>query len=570
VIIEIGGKMPRIRKDKTQSREKIWLVGPYIRLSRDDGSEESESVTNQKKIISEFFEREFHEPYEIVDWYIDDGISGTTGDERPDFQRAIKDMKKGRINCIPCKSLSRAFRNYADQGYYLEQLFPTYNLRFISIGNPKVDTHLDPSAIIDGMELPINGLMNDRYAAKTSQDIKRVFDMKRRNGEFISPFAPYGFIKNPENKNHLLIDEEVASVVRDIFHWRGNLGMSKGNIAKKLNELGVPSPSAYKKSKGLNFNSPSSQGDGLWGDNTIRNMLKDERYIGNMVQGRRRVISYKVHKVVNNDETDWCIVKGTHEAIVELSLFEKIQEMDKRDTRVAPGKKTTYIFSGFMYCADCGKFMRRKASSKQRKTQRAYYTCSTRAIKGKQFCKPNTMREDLLEDVVLKAIQNQIERVTNMSHIISSINEQTKIDTQSSRLKVQLADRRKELKKVTHVTESLYMDWKIGDITKDEYHSMKLNFEEKANNIKNIIMNIEKEIATFAQDLGEDSPYLKMFMKYKNIKKLDRTLLTELIDCIELGENHEMTITFRFQEQQEHLMEFIENNQIQEAQEQTS
>lgn len=570
VIIEIGGKMPRVRKDKTQSREKIWKVGPYIRLSRDDGSEESMSVTNQKKIISEFFEREFHEPYEIVDWYIDDGISGTTGDERPDFRRAVEDMKNGRINCIPCKSLSRAFRNYADQGYYLEQLFPTYNLRFISIGSPKVDTYLDPSAIIDGMEVPINGLMNDRYAARTSQDVRRTFDMKRRKGEFIGNFAPYGFIKNPDNKNLLLIDEEVASVVKDIFNWRGNLGMSKRKIAHRLNEFGIMSPLAYKHSKGFKINIPRGKFDGLWAEHTIRNMLKNEMYIGNMVQGRRRVVSYKVHKVVHNDEKDWCIVKGTHEAIIDLSLFEKIQEMDRRDTRVAPGKKTTYLLSGFTYCVDCGRSMRRRASSKQRKTQRAYYTCSTRANKGIQFCKSNSMREDLLEDVVLKAIQNQIKRVTNMAHIISNITKQAQIDTQSSRLKVQHAEKLRELKKITHVTESLYMDWKMGDITKTEYQNMKRSFKEKADSTNNIIENIEKEIANFSQDLNEDNPYLKMFMQYKNVKKLDRSLLTELIDRIDLGENHELTITFRFQEQQEHIMEFIENNQTKALQEQTS
>ena len=137
--------MLRIKK-RESIKEKVWLVGPYIRLSKDDGNDESLSVTNQKKMIMEYFEREFEEPHEIVDWYIDDGISGTTGDERVEFQRAVNDMKSGKINCLPCKTLSRAFRNYADQGYYLEQVFPTYNLRFISIGSPKVDTYLDPDA----------------------------------------------------------------------------------------------------------------------------------------------------------------------------------------------------------------------------------------------------------------------------------------------------------------------------------------------------------------------------------------------------------------------------------------
>ena len=560
--------MPRIRKDlaQTASHEKIWKIAPYIRLSRDDGNEESMSVTNQKKIISEFFEREFNELYEIVDWYVDDGISGTTGDERPEFQRAVEDMKKGKINCIACKTLSRAFRNYADQGYYLEQLFPTYNLRFISIGSPKVDTHIDPSSIIDGMELPINGLMNDRYAARTSQDVRRTFDMKRRKGEFIGAFAPYGLRKNPDNKNHLLIDEEAAAVVRDIFDWRGNLGMGKGNIARKLNELGVPNPIKYKQSKGLKHNPGSGKNDGLWSPKTISDILKSEMYIGNMVQGKNKVISYKVHKQVKIDEKDWYIVKGTHEPIIELSLFEKIQEMDKRDTRVPPDKKTVYLLSGFVYCADCDRSMLRKSSNRKKIDGSIYsyvgYTCSTRTRKGVQFCNANTMREELLTDILLIAIQKQIERVTDMANIISGINKQTLVKTQSSRLKVQLADKYKELKKITNIKESLYMDWKMGEINKDEYQSMKMNFETKSNDVKIVIRNIEKEIETFSQDIGEESPYLKTFMKHKNIEKIDRTLLTELVDKIEIGSNHEVTITFRFQEQQEHIMEFIENNQV--------
>ena len=554
--------MPRIRKHESieETKEKIWLVGPYIRLSKDDGNDESLSVTNQKKIILDFFEREFNEPYVIVDWYIDDGVSGTTGDERPNFRQAITDMKSGKINCIPCKTLSRAFRNYADQGYYLEQVFPTHNLRFISIGSPKVDTHLDPSAIIDGVELPINGLMNDRFAAKTSQDIRRTFDMKRRKGEFIGAFAPYGYKKNPENKNHLIVDEEVAPIVRDIFGWRGNDEMSKLAIARKLNELGILNPTAYKQKNGANFKMPHKKNDGMWGAKTIDEILKNEMYIGNMVQGKQRVISYKVHKKVLTDKKDWYIVENTHEAIVNYELFEKVQLINKRDTRVAPGNKAVYLFSGFMRCSDCDRAMRRKTSKRRRKNgsvnELVYYTCSTRATKGVEVCNANTIREDFIHDAVLKVIQTQISLVTDKEQVISEIKKQTMGKVQSLRLKVQLADKQQELKKITQTVDFLYMDFRSGDITKEDYLRMKATFEQKAKNIENVIANIESEIETFSQGVGKDSPYLKAFIKHNNIQTLDRSLLTELVEAIHIGENKEITITFKFQNQHQEEIVF--------------
>jgi len=241
-------------------------------------------------------------------------------------------MKSGKINCIPCKSLSRAFRNYADQGHYLEQVFPTYNLRFISITSPKVDTHLDPNAVIDGMELPINGLMNDRYAARTSQDIRRVFDVKRRNGEFIGAFAPYGYKKNPENKNHLIIDDEAAAVVRDIFRWYVmEDGMSKLGIVKHLNKLGVMTPTDYKHSKGLNLKTPNrAKNDGYWAIVTVATILKNPMYIGTMVQGKQRVISYKVKKAIQTPEDEWYVVENTHEPIIDKDTFNKALSLMER------------------------------------------------------------------------------------------------------------------------------------------------------------------------------------------------------------------------------------------------
>ena len=182
--------MPKAKprtQNPTQAGRITWLVAVYIRLSREDGGEESGSVINQKKILTEYMEKQFLGQYVLVDFYVDDGLSGTD-DTRASFMRVIQDIEDGRVNCVVCKTLSRAFRNYSDQGYYLESYFPQKKVRFISTGDPKIDTFTNPEAIT-GLEVPITGLMNDRYAAKTSDDVRRTFDHKRRNGEFIGALA---------------------------------------------------------------------------------------------------------------------------------------------------------------------------------------------------------------------------------------------------------------------------------------------------------------------------------------------------------------------------------------------
>ena len=275
--------MARIRKSSqsTVSSKPInsfWYIAAYIRLSREDGNDESLSVTNQKKIIGEYLETYFQGNFTLVDYYIDDGVTGTDYD-RPSFQRMLHDIETGTINCVICKNLSRMFRNYSDQGYFLEKIFPMHKTRFITVSDPKIDSYLHPEALL-GLEIPINGLMNDRFAAKTSFDVRATFATKRRKGEFIGAFAPYGYKKASENKNALVIDEEAAKVVQTIFQWFVYEGMSKNGIARRLNELGIVNPTAYKKSKGLNFSCPhTGKNDGLWSPGSVSSILKNQMYL---------------------------------------------------------------------------------------------------------------------------------------------------------------------------------------------------------------------------------------------------------------------------------------------------
>ena len=514
--------MARIRKSeasKTMSRQIIWKIGKYIRLSRDDGNVVSESVVNQDKILNDeipgFFEDGL---YEVVDTYIDDGTSGTTDLERRDFQRMVQDMKCGRINCIIVKNLSRAFRNSANQGHFLEEFIPLYNTRFISLYQPRIDTFLDPE-IVHSLEVSITGFINEQYAYKTSADVRRTFKHKRENGEFIGAFAPYGY-------------------------------------AKGLNEYGIPNPAAYKRSKGFHYENPHCKNnDGLWSPSTVARMLQNPLYIGVMRQGRQKVISYKVHKRAAVPEEEWFIVENAVPAI-DKDTFEAAQSLHRRDTRTAPGKQEVYLFAGFIRCADCRKSMVRHTSKNL-----VYYQCRTNRDKSKAKCTKHSIRLDVLEQAVLAAVQKQIEFVDSLSEIIKEINDAPVVHTESLRLNALLEQRTREFEKVAGVLDGLYMDWKNGDITRDQYRRMKVRFEEQAQQLQETIDHIRQECETIAQGIDDDNPYLTAFLKHRNIQSLSRGLLVELVNAIYVHEDKSIEIEFNFADQYRRIAEYVENNQ---------
>ena len=517
----------------------------------------SRSIVEQDKILTKWVEDYFHEDsHEVVDYFCDDGLTGTD-DARDEFQRLMEFAQGGRINCIVVKTLSRAFRNYADQGRYLEQVFPRLGVRFISIGNPFVDSYHDPDAILGGLEIPINGLMNDRFAAKTSADIRRTFDAKRKNGEFIGSFAPYGYRKDPRDKNSLVVDEEAAQHVRDIFHWFVAEGMSRRGIAMRLNELGVPNPTAYKQRvQRLNYQNPGAKGnDERWSANSVLGILSNEMYIGNMVQGRHRIISYKVHNQIKVPEEEWYIVPNTHEAIVSQDLFRQAQLLRTRNTRTAPGKRENYLFSGLLRCSDCNKAMSRKTSKRL-----VYYHCRTVLDKGMGACIKRSIREETLIQAVYDAIRLQIDLVQSLSDTLTAIQERPAAKTGSSRLNAMLALRQKELDRIDKAMESLYLDWKSGDITKEDYIRMRASFDEKTGALRVAVENIQEEMGTLVTSTGADDPYLTTFLNHKNIRELNRGIVVALIDAIYVHADGWVTIDFAFADEYKRAVELMEDN----------
>jgi len=306
----------------------------------------------------------------------------------------------------------------------------------------------------------------------------------------------------------------------------------------------------------MKYNNPQiDKNDGLWQGTSITTILSNEMYIGTMVQGKQKVISYKVHDKVAVPEDEWYRVADTHEPIIDSELFELVQEMQQKDTRRAPGKRQNYLFSGFLRCADCQKAMTRKPSK-----DIVYYNCSTYKRKSKTKCTIHSIRLDVLEPAVLTAIQKQIEVLSQLTEVIEEINKAPVVENKSKRLETLLKLRTQELEKSESVVTELYLDWKNGDITREQYLKMKEKFESQSEQLKGTIEHIKEEIMVMGEGVTSDNPYLKNFLKHRNIQSLTQGILAELVKDIFIHENGELTIVFKFEDQYRRIMDFIENN----------
>ena len=560
--------MSRKRRAMTQTvvkaKHRVWRIGIYIRLSKEDARclDESESVTNQRAIIEDHIAG-FHDgdEYIIVDEYVDDGISGTTDDERDDFQRMLADIKRGRVNCVIVKDLARSFRNYSDQGYYLDDWFPRYNVRFISLFHQPLDSYKEPQNM-RSIAVPIQGVLNENHCAETSDKVREVFDMKRRNGEHIGSFAAYGYLKDPTNKNALVVDEEAAGVVRDIFQMFLD-GMSKNAIVHYLNDHGVLCPAAYKRERlGLKYQNPSlAPGKRpLWCAMTVGKILQNRMYCGDMVQGRYRMKSYKIHvqEIVPQDE--WYIVENTHEAIIDRETFNKVQQLLMRDTRTGPQQKKLYLFSGFLKCADCGKSMTR---SKVGNT--VYYYCRTYKDQSKSACTKHTIKHTQLEAAVLCAIQQQVYLAVDFSKTIEQLGKAPLVKSQSKKLHDAIEQKERELAKIVRYKQSIYQDWKDGEITHSDYRHMKEEYEQQAEALNQVLERLREEQRELEKGIDMENPFLAAFQQHQNIEKLTRDVLIELVDHIKVYEGGSISIVFRFADELRRIREFIELNTHNEA-----
>ena len=543
---------------------KVWYIGKYIRLSKEDGDDkdESNSVTSQDKILDELImelAQNSDDEFVVYDTYIDDGYSGTDFN-RPDFQRILKDMKDCHINMIVTKDLSRLGRNYIEVGNYIEQIFPLFNIRFVTKAE-EIDSYAKPKSV-NNIIVPFKNLINDEYCRDISNKIILANNARKRNGQYLGSFPIYGYKKDPEDKYKLIIDEEPAEVVRLIYKLFLE-GKGRATITKILNDRGILNPTAYKQQvlKQNYVNACNMKGNTLWCDTTVAHILRNEMYAGTLIQGKKRMLSYKVHKMVDVPKEDWIVVKNNHEAIIDMETFRKVQDIITRDTRIKnDGTGEVSLFAGYIRCADCKRAMNKKSTNNKIKTYH-YYTCNTYRKKSTQSCTKHTIRSDYLEKLVLEAIKIQVDLAIEMEKMINKINKSAKRNFCNDNLEKMIKSKQNELEKYSKLKKSVYEDWKLGDISKEDYIEYKNSYEKEINNIQENIQYLENEKEKYKEQILGDNTWIASLKEKKNITKLTRDIIIELIDCIYVHEGGNITIKFKFTDEYERMLEYIKMNE---------
>lgn len=520
---------------------KLFRCGAYVRLSKEDGDKnESDSVSNQKKMIESYIEH--NEDFVLHDFYIDDGWSGTNFN-RPNFCRMLQDIDKGEINCIIVKDLSRFGRDYIDTGKYLERYFPERKVRFIAITD-NIDSQKQTNDIL----LPIKNIFNEQYARDISNKVSSAMRTKQIAGEFIGAFAKYGYKKSPENKNKLIVDEYAASVVRRIFEMYTN-GIGQRRIAAILNEEGILCPSEYKRQNGYNYKNCNKLSSTIyWTYSTIHKIVQDEMYIGNMVQGKtHQRMRGKAEKI---NQEDWIRVEGTHPAIINLDTWNKAQKILKIKTRELDLKANMSIFAGVLKCGDCGRSMVKKWST-WGETRYCYYNCGTFNRSGAQYCTPHTIRHDILEQIVLEDLHKIIGNIDNLKELLSHIDIPK---NEFSNIELEIEQTNEEVNKLIQRKKLAYEDYQDELITKNDYIAYKNEYEAQIERFQKKLSVLNKRKSTGTKKDIFQYTWVKNLLELRTVEKLDRSIVLDMIDEIRVYNDKKITITYNFSDELEAVL----------------
>lgn len=539
------------------TQKKIWNATLYLRLSRDDGDkEESNSITGQRELLRDYIsQRPELREYAVR---VDDGFSGSTF-ERPSFQKMIEDVKAGRTDCIIVKDLSRFGRNYLDAGEYIEKIFPFLGVRFIAV-NDHYDSLGDKKAS-DDLIIPFKNLINEAYCRDISVKIRSQLEIKRKNGQFLGSFATFGYLKDEQNKNKLVVDEYAADIVRDIFKWKLE-GVSPQDIADTLNKLGILSPMEYKRSLGMKFTTSfKTNTKAIWSAGTVIRILKNPIYTGVLVQGKETTPSYKVHKRITKDESEWIVIEDSHEAIITKIDFNSVQKILKLDTRRSPDGEAVQLFSGMVFCGDCGASMVRKTVPAGGKKY-VYYVCS--AHKQDKSCSPHRMRDTVLERIVLDSLKQHIREVVDMSELIEITDTAPLRTAQAQKVQRQLDKKHEEYEKLQKLLMSLYENLTDGIIDREEYARLKQSFAIRADETEKQ-MDALRESLTDIQNHGTENAWTDEFIKRQGLTALDRAVVVALIDKILIHSDDVVEIIYRWQDEFAWQLDILRSARLQEV-----
>ncbi len=515
-----------------------YKVGIYIRLSKEDEEKEkyseSESIQNQRALLMQYIKEN---KLNFIAEYVDDGISGTSFD-RPGFNKMIEDIENGKINMVITKDLSRLGRNYVQSGYYTETYFPEHNVRYIAILD-NIDTAIDSA---NNDIAPFKSILNEMYAKDTSKKINSVLQSKRKQGEYLGT-APYGYKKDPENKYHLIVDEEAAKVVKLIFE-KYLKGYGTMQIADYLSEQKIPIPSDYNKKK----RGAKSITYGLWAQSTVRFILSNEIYTGTVIQGKRKKLSFKSKKFIDVPEEDWVKVPNMHEAIVSIEDYERAKRIIE-STKGSRVVENDYLFKGLLRCYDCKGYIGIRSPDKN---GNIYGRCQRYGRYGKfDVCSPHNFNYQVFEESMILVLKEICKEYSNKKRLEEIVKKSKSKEDKELDLKNRLKTYEAQIQKETRKLELLYEDRLSEIIAVDSYI-------ENANRIKNEIKEYQERIKEIQQELsGEENSKNKdeklnnLVDEFLNMEKPTKEIIREFIDKIEIHSDKQVDIYFNFKPLQE-------------------
>ena len=498
----------------------------YARLSKDDDLiGDSNSIVHQKEILAKYAKEH---GFTNIEFYVDDGFSGTNFN-RPDFQRMMADAEEGKISTVIVKDMSRFGRDYIMVGYYTEIYFSNLDIRFIAI-NDNVDSNIQTENDLT----PFKNVFNELYARDTSKKIRAVFKAKGNSGKHLTTNPPFGYKKDPNNKDKWIIDEEAAATVRRIFQMYVD-GYRISEIGHKLTEEKVETPILYYMNRGIKTNARSEYPE-IWDSMSIKYILDQTAYAGHTVNFQTAVKSYKTKKQIRLPKEDWIIYRNTQEPIIDEKTFETVQQM-RKVKRARTKYNEPNMFSGLLYCADCGNHLTIQRVARNRKMDN--FSCATYRKKKKGLCSCHRILVSDLETIVKEDLQKVCEYVLfhekefTDEYLSGSKKETVKFQSKTKAELKRLSERQEEIGKIIR---KLYEDNVCGRITDERFDFLAKSYEDEGNDLKTKIQELKNALASSVQDEEKLSKFLKLVKSYTEIEELTPEILNSFIEKIYIGE----------------------------------
>lgn len=540
--------------------QKKYRTAAYVRLSvEDSGKPGADTIEGQKNLLLHFIEND--KSLTLYGLFCDNGRTGTDF-ERPEFEKLMETVKHGEVDCIVVKDLSRFGRNYKETGNYLERIFPFLGVRFIAV-NDGFDT-LTAERGADGYLVPLKNLINEVYSKDISKKSGSALATKQKNGDFIGAWAPYGYRKCSDDPHKLEPDETTAPVVRQIFQWRAE-GMSVTRIAKKLNDSGIPSPSAYLYNtcvcKTEKYNGA------IWHIQAVKNILSRQVYIGHMVQGTKRQSFYENRRQYKKPQEEWVIVENTHEPIIDRDTFEKVQEIMRQRNeeyfeklgRFSHLETTENILKGLIYCADCKRPLVRYKNVSHNKKLWYTFICQTHS-NDITSCPKKNIREEVLISMLMQAIQTQIGLAADMDELVRRVNSSPKQKKRTADLQGRLDTAKKSLKRYNNLYDSLYQNYVDKLMTEQEYVTLKSRYKAEAEEAERLIETLTRQQAGESEHTPGNR-FLTAFGKFKGEDTLTKEMAQTLIERVYVDGNSNIEIVFRYRDEYRALCTYLEGKE---------